>query len=192
MWRYLVACTAATWLHYLASQLALKPRTRDLTGDKASPLPTTRVCLIDWSFCLRHDASGWWICTVVSITFNRGIISRSWVLLDKLIVARLVKIFPTFHGTRKFIIIFKTVRHWILSWASPIHSKHWNNISIKCIVIPSTPLSLKWSLYIGQSRASYAFHISPRLAHLFSFWQSEHCNTDFCRLLLPSSAHIRN
>jgi len=71
MWRYLVACIAATWLHYLASQLALKPRTRDLTGDKASPLRATRVCLIDWSFCPRHDASGWWICTAVSTTFTR-------------------------------------------------------------------------------------------------------------------------
>ena len=71
MWRYLVACIAATWLHYLASQLALKPRTRDLTGDKASPLRATRVCLIDWSFCPRHDASGWWICTAVSTTFTK-------------------------------------------------------------------------------------------------------------------------
>ena len=44
------------------------------------------------------------------------------VLLEKLTGLQLVKKFPTFHGTRKFITALTTVRHLSLSWASPIQS----------------------------------------------------------------------
>jgi len=42
------------------------------------------------------------------------------VLLEKLTGLQLVKKFPTFHGTRKFITTLTSVRHLSLSWASPI------------------------------------------------------------------------
>jgi hypothetical protein len=37
------------------------------------------------------------------------------VLLEKLIVTQLVKKFPAFYGTQKFITVFTTAHHWSLS-----------------------------------------------------------------------------
>ena len=42
------------------------------------------------------------------------------VLLEKLTGLQLVKKFPAFHGTRKFITVLTSFRHLSLSWASPI------------------------------------------------------------------------
>jgi hypothetical protein len=41
----------------------------------------------------------------------------SWTrdLCEKLVVAQLVKKFPAFHGTRRFITVFVRIRHGILS-----------------------------------------------------------------------------
>ena len=44
------------------------------------------------------------------------------VLLEKLTGLQLVKKFPAFHGTRRFITALTRVRHLSLSWASPIQS----------------------------------------------------------------------
>ena len=44
------------------------------------------------------------------------------VLLEKIIGLQLVKKFPAFHGTRRFITALTSVRHLSLSWASPIQS----------------------------------------------------------------------
>ena len=43
-------------------------------------------------------------------------------LLEKLTSLQLVKKFPAFHGTRRFITALTSVRHLSLSWASPIQS----------------------------------------------------------------------
>ena len=45
---------------------------------------------------------------------------RSRVLLEKLTGFQLVKKFPAFYGTRKFITAFTSVGHLSLSWASSI------------------------------------------------------------------------
>ena len=44
------------------------------------------------------------------------------VLLEKPTGLQLVKKFPAFHGTQRFIIALTSVRHLSLSWASPIQS----------------------------------------------------------------------
>jgi len=44
------------------------------------------------------------------------------VLLEKLTGLQLVKKFPAFHGTRRFITALTSERHLSLSWASPIQS----------------------------------------------------------------------
>ena len=44
------------------------------------------------------------------------------VLLEKLTGLQLVKKFPAFHGTRRFITALTSFRHLSLSWASPIQS----------------------------------------------------------------------
>jgi len=52
------------------------------------------------------------------------------VLLVQLTGLQLVKKFPAFHGTRKFITALTSVRHLSLSWASPIHPTSWRSILI--------------------------------------------------------------
>jgi len=56
----------------------------------------------------------------------------SRVLLEKLTGLQLVKKFPTFYGTRKFITAFTSTRHLSLPWAS------WSQ-SIPHIQLPEDP-----------------------------------------------------
>jgi len=60
------------------------------------------------------------------------------VLLEKLTGLQLVKKFPAFHETRRFITTLTGVRHLSLSWASPIqsvypHPTYWRSILILSI-----------------------------------------------------------
>ena len=55
---------------------------------------------------------------------------------------QLVKKFPAFHGTRRFITALTSVRHLSLSWASPIQSIYPHPTSWRSILILSTHLRL--------------------------------------------------
>ena len=70
----------------------------------------------------------------------------SWcrVLLEKLTGLQLVKKFPAFHGTRRFITALISVCHLSLSWASQIQSTtyHPHPTSWRSILILSTHLCL--------------------------------------------------
>ena len=67
---------------------------------------------------------------------------RRRVLLEKLTGLQLVKKFPAFHGTRRFITALTSVRHLSLSWASPIQSIYPHPTSGRSILILSTHLRL--------------------------------------------------
>jgi len=64
------------------------------------------------------------------------------VLLEKLTGLQLVKKFPTFHGTRRFITALTSVRHLSLSCASPIQSIYPHPTSWRSVLILSTHLRL--------------------------------------------------
>ena len=64
------------------------------------------------------------------------------VLLEKLTGFQLVKKFPAFHGTWRFITALTSVRHLSLSWASPIQSIYPHPTSWRSILILSTHLRL--------------------------------------------------
>ena len=64
------------------------------------------------------------------------------VLLQKLTGLQLVKKFPAFHRTRRFITALTSVRHLSLSWASPIQSIYPHPISRRSVLILSTHLRL--------------------------------------------------
>ena len=64
------------------------------------------------------------------------------VLLEKLTGLQLVKKFPSFHGTRRFITALTSVRHLSLSWVSPIQSIYPHPTSWRSILILSTHLLL--------------------------------------------------
>jgi len=61
---------------------------------------------------------------------------------------QLVKKFPAFHGTRRFITALTSFRHLSLSWASPIQSiyPHPTYLEIHSNIHPSTPRSPQWFL----------------------------------------------
>ena len=64
------------------------------------------------------------------------------VLLETLTGLQLVKKFPAFHGTRRFIAALTSVRHLSLSWASPIQSIYTHLTSWRSILILSAHLRL--------------------------------------------------
>ena len=77
------------------------------------------------------------VCIIIIIIFIIIIITP-WcrVLLEKLTDLQLVKKFPAFHGTRRFITALTSVRHLSLSWVSPIqfiypHPTSWRSILIQ-------------------------------------------------------------
>jgi hypothetical protein len=48
-------------------------------------------------------------------TVHKSLLSWSRVLLEKLIIAELVKKFPAFYITARFITVFTRARYWLLS-----------------------------------------------------------------------------
>jgi hypothetical protein len=64
------------------------------------------------------------------------------VLLEKLTGLQLVKKFPAFYGTRRFITAFTSFRHPSLSWATPIQSTCPQPTSWRSILILSNHLRL--------------------------------------------------
>jgi len=74
------------------------------------------------------------------------------VLLEQLTGLQLVKKFPAFHGTRRFITALKSVRHLSLSWASPIQSIYPHPTSWSSVLILSTHLRL---IYITNKCNQY-------------------------------------
>ena len=64
------------------------------------------------------------------------------VLLEKLTGLQLVKKFPAFYGTRRFITALTSVSHLSLSWASRIQSTNPHPTSWRSTLILSTHLCL--------------------------------------------------
>ena len=60
----------------------------------------------------------------IDLTYLFTYLLTPWcrVLLEKLTGLQLVNKFPGFHGTRKFVTAFISVRQLPLSWASPVHA----------------------------------------------------------------------
>ena len=83
---------------------------------------------------------------VVSILliYIRTYLLTPWcrVLLEKLTGLQIVKKFPAFHGTRRFITALTNVCHMSLSWASPIQSIYPHPTSWRSILILSAHLRL--------------------------------------------------
>jgi hypothetical protein len=70
--------------------------------------------------------------------------SWSWALLEKPPIVQLIKNFPAYYGTRRFITVFTRALHWSLSRARSIES------------IPSHPISLKIHFNIVHSPTSWS------------------------------------
>jgi hypothetical protein len=75
-------------------------------------------------------------------------IATPWsrVLHVKLTVTQLIKKFPTFYGTRKFIAVFTWAHHWSLSWARWFQSTPSHPVYLKIhsnVTLPPMPRSFE-------------------------------------------------
>jgi len=124
--------------------------------------------------CYRWDCS--WLLT-------------AWcrVLLEQLTGLQLVKKFPAFHGTRKFITALTNVRHLSLSWASPIQSIYPHPNSWRSVLILSTHLRL--GLPIGSFppvSPSRPLYTPPLLTHTRHMPSPSHSS----RFYYPHNKHL--
>jgi hypothetical protein len=76
------------------------------------------------------------------MAFTNWLNPRIRVHLDKPITTQLVKKFLAFYGIRKFITVLTRTRHWLLSWATCVHSTSSHPISLLSIQILSSHLRL--------------------------------------------------
>ena len=89
-------------------------------------------------------------------------------VLKKLTGLLLVKKFPAFHGTQRFVTALTSIRHLSLSWASPMQSIYpyptfWRSIlilsTLLCLGVPSGLLPCSFpskTLYIPLSSPIHA------------------------------------
>jgi len=98
------------------------------------------------------------------------------VLIEKLTGLQLVKKFPPFHVTRRFITALTSVGHLSLSWASPIQSIYPHPTSWRSILILST------HLHLGLS--SGLFPSSFPTKTLYTPFSSPICATCLAHLIL--------
>jgi len=94
----------------------------------------------------KHDESNFQVLAhtrTIAFKLNQYLLTP-WcrVLLWKLPGLQLLKKFPAFHGTRRFITALTSVRHLSLSWARPIQSIYPHPTSWRSILILSTRLRL--------------------------------------------------
>ena len=83
------------------------------------------------------------MCGRISLPYTICILTpRCRVLLEKPTGLQLVKKFPAFHRTRRFITALTSVRHMSLSWTSPIQSICPHPTSWRSVLILSTHLRL--------------------------------------------------
>ena len=107
------------------------------SSDFTSTLRSAVVTLCRTVTCLKRSGALYSAHLLTSL-----LTSRCRVLLEKLTGLQLVKKFPAFHVTRRFITALTSVRHLSLSWASPIQSTYTHPISWRSILILSTHLRL--------------------------------------------------
>jgi hypothetical protein len=121
-----------TWYSYVAPtvrQCRVHPQTADRSHH-------TNIKLRCW----RNQKTGLFGWTDRRNTYLLTPWSR--VLLEKLAGLQLVKKFPAFYGTRRFITAFESARHLSLSWASSIQSIPPHLTSWKSVLILSSHLRL--------------------------------------------------
>jgi hypothetical protein len=141
--------------------------------------------------CLYHTARNK---TVMSVTLTYSLTQSRRGLLEKLTGFQLVKKFPAFYGTWRYLTALTSACHLSRPWASsiqslPPHPTSWrSNLILSShlnIILPSTPGSPKWSLSFSFPHQNLVY-VSPHPhtchmpcpSHSSSFYHSKNvCDT---------------
>jgi hypothetical protein len=112
-------------------------------------------------------------------------------LTEKIIVAQLVKKFPVFYGTQRFITQFTWDCHWTLTWNRRIQSTVSHPISLRHILILPSHLRLGFLLYALLPRVLHAPPSHPTWCHhRNNTWRSAQVNMILIMQSSPPSHHI--
>ena len=109
-------------------------------------------------------------CTRVHFTFFYISTYLLTYSILKLTGFQVVKKFPAFYGTRRFITAFTSARHLSLSWASsiqsiPPHPTSWRSVLILsshlpiCLLPSGFPTKTLYSPLLSPIRATYPAHL---------------------------------
>jgi len=122
-------------------------------------------------YCIKFACTVTYLLTYLLTPWSR-------VLLEKLAVSQLVKKFPAFYGTQRFVTTVTSARHLSLSWSSqstPTPPTHFLKIHLN-IILPSTPGSSKLSLSFSFHHQNFVYTspdphtcYMPRPFHCFRF-----------------------
>jgi len=116
---------------------------------KSLKWPAFAICFVCNIFVAWYSICNAWSCAaIISLSVSAfrfpldSYLLTPWcrVLLEKLTGLQLVKKFPAFHGTRRYITALTSVHHLSLSWASPIQSIYPHPTSWRSILILSSHL----------------------------------------------------
>ena len=115
-----------------------RPATNRLGAGSLEPHPITRS---PPTYRCTARTLCWVVLTYLLTPWSR-------VFLEKLTGSQLVKKFPAFYGTPRFITAFTSARHLSLSWTSSIQSTPPHPTSCRSILILSSHLRLWWAMWL--------------------------------------------
>ena len=108
------------------------------------------------------------------------------VLLEKPTGLQLVKKFPAFNGTRRFITTLTSVHHLYLSWASPIQYIYPHPTSWRSVLILSTHQRLGLPV-VSFPLVSPPRPYTPPSPHLYT---PHALSISFLSILLPAQNYV--
>jgi hypothetical protein len=82
------------------------------------------------------------LCSSLSVKDQVSHPHKTRVLPERLIVSQLIKKFPAFYGTQRFINAFARARSFILSWTRSFQPATSHQVSLRSILVVSSHLRL--------------------------------------------------
>ena len=127
----------ASTLHTTSERGVTSITTADAQTSAASSRLNWGPCRFKWTRPFRRKTKSGFCACVITFQLASTYILTPWcrVVLEKLTGLQLVRKIPAFHGTRRLITAFTSVRQLSLAWASPIqsiypHPTFWRSILI--------------------------------------------------------------